>query len=169
MAILGIITIVVFFFIIPFIFTTALPAFILPIFFLKRSKAKIKNKEFIYIFAGILVTLSILINILWEIFLYGKAYYEWDRIFMPYNLFFYESPLLDGTGSWLAKDWSQWDLYAIWVTFTTSIYIITYFSSLTVVRVTKEYTIYKAILVKSILPFIIISLIAAIIKAITLL
>lgn len=55
----------------------------------------------------IVLSLTVFANFIWQIFVFNKIYYEWDRIsFIPFTLTSHESPLLNGMGTWIAPGWT---------------------------------------------------------------
>ncbi|HSW96648.1 MAG TPA: hypothetical protein VLF89_02365 [Candidatus Saccharimonadales bacterium] len=158
------------FYALPYIVTIALPGISIP-WIVKKKFLKTKQVTGTSLLPYILplILLPIISNLLWEQLLFNKVYYEWDRLFIPYDFFFYESPLVDGSSSWLARGWSQWHLFLIWVAITIGIYGITLVISLWYAKGKLIEKQYRKIIFLSITPFIILSLISIIYHAIKLL
>lgn len=78
-------------------------------------------KKFLpYFIFVILFTLGA--NILWEIAVFNKLYYEWDRLGPPITLLTQELPYLDGSSSWIAEGWTIVGLHIVWLAALFCIY-----------------------------------------------
>ncbi len=143
----------VLFYLIPFLLTVVLPAFAVPLFAMKITKSyDDKLLPSLFPFSISLIILAILGNLFWEFLLYNKIYYEWDRLFLPYTFISYESPILDGSASWIAPGWSLWHLHFLWLGITFFIYILSAIIALFFARGNKEFELnYKVIVYASII------------------
>lgn len=153
------------FYFVPYLITILLPAIFIPKIISKRLKLKEINYSHLLPFILPLTILPILANLVWEITLYNHVYYEWDRIFLPYDFFFYERPLIDGSGSWIAKGWTQWHLFLIWLAITCFIYFIAFAIPQLVTKKTGKQN-YLKVIRPSLLPFMVITCISLIIRAV---
>lgn len=110
-------------------------------------------------FSIIILTLTLLMNWIWGSLFQGHLYHEWDHMFNYYSLINYESPILDGSSSWIAKGWQLWHLYSLWLGITLTIYTIATTFTLWKNKKQKNFPLYQEIIFTSIAIMISISLI----------
>ncbi|MEX0896042.1 MAG: hypothetical protein WDZ94_03825 [Patescibacteria group bacterium] len=154
----GSISIIVIFYILPFILAVLLPAWLLPQLvarFINRQKLPIPS---LLLFTVSLVVLAIFANLFWEFALFNRIYHEWDRTFLPYTFFWHESPSLYGS-SWIATHWKQWHLYAIWLVLTELIYISAAFLAYFKRSGVENTKLFRKILVASVIALTILSIV----------
>lgn len=150
-------------YLIPFLVTTVVPGLFLPLivskFFLKNSK----DEHFNFLpFTVSLTILSVGAILFWEFGLFNRVYYEWDRFYVAYNLFFFNLPILDSLTNWLASGWTLWHLYLIWLVTTFGIYFVTLFVCFRFSRKYKNSYLYRKVILISISPFILLTLVAGV-------
>ncbi|MEN8253827.1 MAG: hypothetical protein ABFQ62_05650, partial [Patescibacteria group bacterium] len=132
------------FYVLPFVFSIILPAFLVPAIF-KKIIGRKKKLPSIFIFAISIIVLAFLANLFWDFFIYNKIYYEWDRVSIPYSLFWHESPSTENP-NWLAEGWTKGNLFTIWLLITIGIYLISLLFAYLKNRKHKEIKRYLAIL-----------------------
>lgn len=144
----------------PLALTTIIPALTLTSIFRRLTKNQNKPLPSFKPFALSLTILAIVGNIVWEVFVFNKVYYNNDRVLLPYTFFFHEDPyLFPGNASWIAEGWTLQSLNWIWLALTFSIYIISILIALYYGRKRANYSQYKKIIFLSIIPFIVLNLI----------
>lgn len=84
-------------------------------------------------------------NVLWEIAVFNKLYYEWDRISPPVSLIIQELPYLDGSSSWIAEGWTIFGLHILWLVVLFCIYTLSIIATVLWLR-NKNYKITKSYL-----------------------
>ena len=139
-----------------FLVIPALVAIILPllisIWIAKRIFGKGISWKNLTAFIFSVLFLSSLVNIIWNYFIVNKIYYEWDRIlYTPFTLVLHESPLLDGSASWIAPGWSITYLHLLFVVLLILVYSLSFLTSYiwflrTKKRNTNEKTLYAKVL-----------------------
>jgi hypothetical protein len=149
-----------------------LGSLLVPLFVLwlvhRLTKQRFLTKSLACTFLVALFWLSVVANMIWETWIRGHVYYEWDSIISPdYIITTYDSPLIEGTtlfdlgrgpanphspleGSWLAAGWSQFSLYLLWRGITTALYFLT-FSAMYLVGQAKapERAIFRRFLIQA--------------------
>ncbi len=100
-------------------------------------------------FWGSVIPLVLVVNAIWTNYINGNIFYEWDNWFTQYSLVSYQSPLLDGKGTWIDPGWHLWSLYLLWLTITACIYLLSSVIALYFARKSKYFKVYKQLLVKS--------------------
>lgn len=147
------------FYVLPFLLAVVLPAWGIPSLvrcILNRKREKLPS---LLPFAVNMIFLAFLVNLCWEFLLFNKVYYEWDRTFLPYTFFSYESPILDGSVSWIAPGWKQWNLYVIWLTSTVFISVVSASLAYFLHRSSEHKKEYRKILAVSVVSLIVATLI----------
>lgn len=95
----------------PIVFLIIFPVFF--VVFISRIfvEKSIHFKTFIP-FIALVMGFTIIICMVWEIYVYDLIYHEWDTIFVPrFNLITQEVPVvntpgIDYSGTWIDKDWT---------------------------------------------------------------
>lgn len=150
-------------YLIPFLVTTAIPALFLPKIVSMFFSKNLKSENFNFLpFTLSLIILSIGGILFWEFGLFNRVYYEWDRFYFAYNFFFYNRPILDSLINWLAPGWTFWYLYLIWLVTTFGIYLVTLLVCFRFSQKYKDSYLYRKIVLISISPFILLTLIASV-------
>lgn len=151
---------VYFLYALPFLVLVCLPLFI-ALFLVKRFAKNIKGTDGLWTFNIPVIVLSIITNIIWEIFFYKHLYYEWDRIALPYTLLSHEYPDLSPpvVPNWIAQGWNQTSLYLLWLSITILIYLVSFFISFLINRNKENWPAQKKFLFLNITALTIMSLI----------
>ncbi len=131
-------------------------------YLVKRVLYKDKNlfPSFVPFWATIL-PLVLMMSWIWAKYFNGRIFYDWDTNFVEYSLVSYQKPLLDGSGTWIAKGWQEWYLYLLWMGITTSIYVVGVTVALYVNRKKKNFLFYRRVIITSSLVMLITGLILA--------
>ncbi|HYD35002.1 MAG TPA: hypothetical protein VD999_02955 [Vitreimonas sp.] len=120
----GIIFVIAIFFVLPFLVTVVLPAWLVPMIMRwvlnRQPRYDLPSlKPFMLSLMG----LAIAANFFWDYVIFNNIYYEWDRIFLPYTFLWHETPSLGMGPNWLADGWELKHLFAAWLLITVAIYV----------------------------------------------
>lgn len=150
---------IVLFYVFPFLLAVVLPAWAIPSIIkriLNRKKEKVPS---LLPFILSLIFLAFLAILFWEFVMFNRIYYEWDHFSLSYTFFSHESPVLDGSPSWIARGWKLWHIYIVWLILTIAIYVTSAIFAYWRNRAGNNLKLYRKILLSSVITLTIISLI----------
>jgi hypothetical protein len=118
-------------------------------YFVRQLMYKNKKLPSLVPFWITIIPLVVTANIIWTHKLNGTLFYEWDHMFVQYSLLSYESPILDGSNTWIAPGWNLWMLYFLWIGITVIIYSLSMTVALFLNRKHEHFIAYKKVLLAS--------------------